>query len=58
MRSDDAHRFAAERPSFLVEDAPILNQPVHTAILARRKHEPIIRRGIRALKLAVLSMEI
>jgi DNA-binding transcriptional LysR family regulator len=58
MRSDDARRFAAERPSFLVEGAPILNQPVHTAILARRRHEPIIRRGIQALKLAVLSMEI
>lgn len=57
MRSDDARRFTAERASFIVEDAPTLYQPVHTAILARRKHEPIIRRGIRALHLAVMSME-
>jgi DNA-binding transcriptional LysR family regulator len=57
MRSDDARRYTAERPSFVVEGAPALQQPVHTAILARRKHEPIIRRGIRALHLAVMSME-
>ncbi|TIN57647.1 MAG: hypothetical protein E5Y30_38270 [Mesorhizobium sp.] len=57
MRSDDARRFALERPSFIVEGAPTLHQPVHTAILARRKHEPIIRKGIRALHVAVMSLD-
>ncbi|MEI9404140.1 LysR family transcriptional regulator [Mesorhizobium argentiipisi] len=57
MRSDDARRFTAECPSFLVEGAPTLYQPVHTAMLARRKHEPIIRKGLRALHLAVMSLE-
>jgi DNA-binding transcriptional LysR family regulator len=58
MRSDDARRFTAERASFVVEGAPTLHQPVHTAILARRKHEPLIRKGIRALHLAVMSIEV
>ncbi|ESZ26507.1 LysR family transcriptional regulator [Mesorhizobium sp. L2C066B000] len=58
MRSDDARRFTGELPSFLVEGAPTLHQPVHTAILARRKHEPIIRKGIRALHIAVMSLEV
>jgi LysR family transcriptional regulator, flagellar master operon regulator len=57
MRSDDARRFTTELPSFIVDDAPTLYQPVHTAVLAGRKHEPIIRKGIRALHLAVMSME-
>jgi LysR family transcriptional regulator, flagellar master operon regulator len=54
LRSDDAHRFTSERPSHIVENAPVLQQSVHTAILARRKHEPIIRRGIEALRLTAL----
>lgn len=57
MRADDARRFAAERPSHIVEEAPTLHQPVYTAVLARRRHEPIIKKGVRALHLAVMSLE-
>ena len=53
MRSDDARRFTAECASFLVEGAPTLHQPVHTAVPIHRKHEPAIHKGLRALKMVV-----
>jgi len=57
LRSDDARRFGAEGLAFVVPDAPRLHQPVHTAIVGRRKHEPLIRKALRALQLTVLSMD-
>jgi DNA-binding transcriptional LysR family regulator len=57
MRVDDARRFTTELPSFIVEGAPSLHQPVHMGVLAQRKHEPIIRKGIRALQMAALSLQ-
>jgi LysR family transcriptional regulator, flagellar master operon regulator len=56
LRSDDALRFVADGLAFIVEGTPILHQPVHFAILAKRKHEPIISQAIRALQLAVTSL--
>jgi DNA-binding transcriptional LysR family regulator len=57
MRCDDAVRFTSDCSAFLVERAPTLHQPVHIATVALRKHEPIIRAGLKALNLAVQNMK-
>ena len=57
LRSDDARRFTAEGRAFAVRGAPVLQQPVHLAIVARRRHEPLIRRGMEALRSAVRRLD-
>ncbi|HEV7254666.1 MAG TPA: LysR family transcriptional regulator [Mesorhizobium sp.] len=53
LRSDDARRLASDKGPFLVRGAPVLQQPVHLAVIARRRRDPLIRKATQALQSAV-----